>query len=239
MRLKAKQILDMDMYSIRREAESGSAKQIFRALKNSLDTRLRTFAKHGALSDVPKRILNVGGVRGKSDREIMQGIRDMADFMKNEEIGTYAKYKETVQERMEHMEDVIGDDFQFESEEEYDSMRRFMGEMQERFASGEMWKKWSGDSASLYGELKDNGIDAHEGVPLFSEARRLGLDPRQFLRNYEYWMNNVDALRSAKPIRSKEGRKLYPSDYARKLGLDKVTGGRRSSSGRNRRSKKR
>ena len=72
MRLKAKQILDMDMYSIRREAESGSAKQIFRALKNSLDSRIRTFAKHGSIDAVPDRILNVGGVKGKSDKEIMQ-----------------------------------------------------------------------------------------------------------------------------------------------------------------------
>ena len=220
MKLKAKQILDMDMYSIRREAESGSAKQIFRALKNSLDSRIRTFAKHGFIDAVPDRILNVGGVKGKSDKEIMQGIRDMADFMRNEERGTYSKWRDTIDERMEHMEDVIGDDFQFDSDEEYEEMGRFMGEMQERFGGGEMWKKYSGDAAQLFGESK-----------------RLGLDPKQFLRNYDYWSEHVDDLKRADPIKS--GRKLYPSDYARKLGLDKVTGGRRSSSGRSRRSNKR
>ena len=220
MKLKAKEILRMDAYSIRKEAEAGSARQIFRALKNSLDSRIRTFAKHGALDNVPDRILNVGGVKGKSESEIIQNIREMADFMRNEERGTYKQWRETQDDRMEHMEDLIGDDYQFESDEDYDDMRRFLGEMQERFGGGEMWKAVSGDAAQLWGE-----------------AKRLNLDPRQFLRNYEYWANHVDDLKKAAPIKS--GKKLYPSDYARKLGLDKVAGGRRLGGGKSRRSKKR
>ena len=219
-KLKAKDILRMDAYSIRKEAESGSAKQIFRALKNSLDSRIRTFAKHGSLDAVPDRILNVGGVKGKSDAEILQGIRDMSNFMRNEERGTYKQWRETQDERMDRMEDVIGDDYEFESDEDYEDMRRFLGEMQDRFGGGEMWKEVSGDAAQLWGE-----------------AKRLNLDPRQFLRNYEYWSDHVDDLKNAAPIQS--DRKLYPSDYARKLGLAKVTGGRRSGSGKSRRSKKR
>lgn len=211
--MKAKEILGMSPYEVIKTARGSltEAKQIFRALKNSLDSRIRTFAKHGALDAVPDRILNIGGVKGKSETEIIQNIRDLNNFMRDPEKGTYADWSEEMERRKEHMEDVIGNDFEFDDDDEYEDYLQFMGEMQDRYGGGEMWKEVSKDAAKLYGE-----------------AKRLNMDPSQFFRNYDYWTRHIKDLASADPIQSRTGRKIYPSDYARKLGLPKISGGSRS-----------
>ena len=211
--MKAKEILGMSPYEVIKTARGSltEAKQIFRALKNSLDSRIRTFAKHGALDAVPDRILNIGGVKGKTETEIIQNIRDLNNFMRDPEKGTYADWSEEMERRKEHMEDVIGNDFEFDDDDEYEDYLQFMGEMQDRYGGGEMWKEVSKDAAKLYGE-----------------AKRLNMDPSQFFRNYDYWTRHIKDLSSADPIQSRTGRKIYPSDYARKLGLPKISGGSRS-----------
>lgn len=211
--MKAKEILGMSPYEVIKTARGSmtEAKQIFRALKNSLDSRIRTFAKHGALDAVPDRILNIGGVKGKTESEIIQNIRDLNNFMRDPEKGTYKDWSEEMERRKEHMEDVIGNDFEFDDDDEYEDYLQFMGEMQDRYGGGEMWKEVSKDAAKLYGE-----------------AKRLNMDPSQFFRNYDYWTSHIKDLASADPIRSRSGRKIYPSDYARKLGLPKISGGSRS-----------
>ena len=211
--MKAKEILGMSPYEVIKTARGSltEAKQIFRALKNSLDSRIRTFAKHGALDAVPDRILNIGGVRGKTETEIIQNIRDLNNFMRDPEKGTYAEWSDEMERRKAHVEDIIGNDFQFDDDEEYEDYLQFMGEMQDRYGGGEMWKGVSKEAARLYGE-----------------AKRLSIDPEQFFRNYDYWRKHVKDLASADPIQNRSGRKIYPSDYARKLGLPKISGGSRS-----------
>lgn len=211
--MKAKEILGMSPYEVIKTARGSmtEAKQIFRALKNSLDSRIRTFAKHGALDAVPDRILNIGGVKGKTETEIIQNIRDLNNFMRDPEKGTYADWSDEMERRKKHMEDIIGNGFEFDDDDEYEDYLRFMGEMQDRYGGGEMWKEVSKEAAKLYGE-----------------AKRLNMDPSQFFRNYDYWRKHVKDLASADHIQSRTGRKIFPSDYARKLGLPKISGGSRS-----------
>ena len=94
-------------------------------------------------------------------------------------------------------------DFEFESLEEYQDYKRFLGAMAERV--GENWKYVSG-----------------EGMELYAEAKRLNLNPSQFLRNANYWIEHVEELTEAKPLSRKT---IRPSDYARQLKLPKIRGG--------------
>ncbi len=217
-RNKAKDLLTKSTYEVVKAARAGESRDIFRALKNSLDSRIRTYTKAGAKDKLPKAIKNITGVRGKSEEAIIKDIRSMMTFMSDTERGTYKQYRKTIDERKSAMEDYINrmreremdvdEEFSFEDDEDYSAFGNFMGDMQSRYGSGEMWKEVSGESAAL-----------------FAEGKRLGLDPNQFLRNYDYWVDHLKDLESADPIQT--GRKLYPSDYARKLNLPKISGGPR------------
>ena len=86
------------------------------------------------------------------------------------------------------------------SGEEYDSIGKFLGAMQER--AGQMWKKFS-----------------DQGVKLWEESQRLNLDPGQFLRNYDYWLEHAEALEEARPLNFEHTK---PSSYIRQLNLERV-----------------
>ena len=62
--------------------------------------------------------------------------------------------------------------------------------------------------------------DSDSAMALVDEADRLNLNPNQFLRNYDYWLNHVEELESAEPIDRANG--VKPSDYAKQLGLPKI-----------------
>lgn len=206
-KFKAKQLLQMDPYSIKKAAQGAgaddlaAAKDIFRALKNSLDSRIRTYAKHGAADQLPAHIRDIGGVKGKSKSELIKSIREMSSFMRNPERGTYHQWQKEKERRRKALSDRVGYDFKDEDEEK--EFGDFMNDMRERYGSGEMWKDVS-----------------NAATDLFAEGKRLNLDPKQFLRNFDYWIEHVDDLKNASPIKS--GGKIYPSDYARKMNLPKI-----------------
>ena len=110
--------------------------------------------------------------------------------------------------------------------EEAREFGRFLGDMQDRY--GDNWKHVSDD----YLELLDTPgfgeavlTDRHEVVvnlSLQASAEELGLKTDQFMRNYDYWAAHEKKLREAKPINTKKGRKLTPSDYIKKLRLPSI-----------------
>lgn len=207
---KAKDLLKMDPYTLKRAAQTGGsdmsqAKQIFRALKNTLDSRIRTYAKHGASSKVPDNIMNIGGVKGKTKSQLIKDIRQMSSFMRNPEKGTYAKYEKAREKRRASISRGTG--VQIRTPEEEDKLDEFLKKARERYADDSIWKNGGYQVA----------------FDMFDAARNLSLNPDQFLRNFEYWEEHLSDLENAEPIKS--GRKLYPSDYARKLNLPKISSG--------------
>lgn len=90
--------------------------------------------------------------------------------------------------------------------EEFDNIGEFLGQMQDRLK--EVWKTVS-----------------DRAIKLFEEAQRLNLDPGQFLRNYDYWMEHVDALEGARPLNYAY---VKPSSYIEQLRLPSISEWRNS-----------
>ena len=89
---------------------------------------------------------------------------------------------------------------QFETQEEFNEYGCFMGEMQER--AGQQWAVGSDDAGDI-----------------FKEAKRLGVDPRQFMKNFEYWRSHIKDLQKAERLNRKD---LTPAAYRKSLGLEKI-----------------
>ena len=191
-----KNILNLSRYALSRMGESALS-GIHKTIKNAFKQREKTFVKNNAEKAIPKSLqeMKKGNL---TKRDLINQIGEMSNFMSGE-TGTYARYHKKQLEKMEKLGERLG--IEFESEEEYDEYGRFMGAMQERL--GEVWK----DKAS------------GEGEKLFVEAKRLNLNPMQFVRNYEYWMEHLDDLEEARPLHAKN---LKPSSYIRQLGLERI-----------------
>ena len=90
---------------------------------------------------------------------------------------------------------------QFESEADFRDYGQFMGEMQER--AGQQWAIGSDDAGDIW-----------------REAKRLGVDPRQFMKNFEYWRSHIKDLQQAERLNRKE---LTPAAYRKSMGLEKIS----------------
>ena len=57
---------------------------------------------------------------------------------------------------------------------------------------------------------------------------RLNVNPRQFVKNFEFWMQNLEELKEIDPINQRKGsRALKASDYAQKIERQRQRRGRR------------
>ena len=86
-------------------------------------------------------------------------------------------------------------------EEEFNNIGEFLGQMQDRLK--EVWKTVS-----------------DRAVKLFEEAQRLNLDPGQFLRNYDYWIEHAEELEGARPLNYEY---VKPSSYIEQLRLPSIS----------------
>lgn len=196
--MKLKDIINMPLIRLK-ELTRGELSKAYRQVVKSVESRVRGFERKG-LEDVLPKV-----VRDIPNAPTPRNISELSNFLlsNKSDVNKYIKHQEELMEAMEERMSTDDHDFEFESLEDYTNFRRFLGAMAERV--GENWKYVSG-----------------EGVALYAEAKRLNLNPSQFLRNANYWIENADKLEEAKPLSRKT---IRPSDYARQLKLPKIRGG--------------
>ena len=192
----------MSRYSLTKLSKK-KLQSTYSKLKKVVSSRVGTFEKHGAINEVPKAVRKLESVEDLDSAELISKVGEISNFL----LGKKSKYSDFMRlerEEREGIEEDLG--IKFKNYSEFQDYKRFLNDMYQRDKKG--WKASS--------EQYEDAID------LFSNSRRLNLKASQFLRNRDYWLEHVDDLKNAKPI--KRSSKLYPSDYARQLRLPKVRG---------------
>ena len=165
-------------------------RQAYQQVKHAMKERAKTFAKHGQEGRV------LPSSRGLSESEMRTKLKSASAYMRGRR-STYRGWKQSENEQLQRMREAMPD-MGFETPDDLRRFGEFMNEMDDRF-----------------GNIKYDSMDAKK---LYKEAQRLNVDPKKFMRNYEYWMDHISNLEKMSPIRQREGsRALKPSDYARKI----------------------
>ena len=173
--------------------------EIYRGLRNAAKRRMRTFEKHKETIGIPKRVRELKAPSKLNKKELIKSIGTAGNWYLSER-GTYTGYKRERRKLKAKFEKRLGSTL---SDKEFDDVGRFIGDMRDR--AGDMFKDASKKAIVLYGAAKDKGMD-----------------PDQFLRNWDYWTKDehLKAFQDTDIIK-KEG-KVYPSDYIRALGLPTI-----------------
>ena len=172
-------------------AMSGSQlRKAYQQVKHAMKERAKTFARHGQEG----RILPSS--RGMSETELRTKLKSASAYLRGRR-SSYQGWKQSESEQLQRMQEAMPD-MGFETPDDLRKFGEFMNDMDDRF-----------------GNIKYDSMDAKK---LYKEAQRLNVDPKKFMRNFDYWMDHVDDLAKQQPIRQREGsRALKPSDYARKI----------------------
>lgn len=182
-----------------KELSKGELSKAYSQVVKSVESRVRGFERKG-LEDVLPKV-----ARDIPNAPTPRNISELSNFLLSNKssVNKYIQHEKATMKTIEERLSSENYDFEFENLEEYQDYKCFLGAMAERV--GENWKYVSG-----------------EGVALYAEAKRLNLNPSQFLRNANYWIENADKLEEATPLNRKT---IRPSDYARQLKLPKIRGG--------------
>ena len=175
-------------------------------IRKALKSRRQTFQKHGALKGIPEQYR--GDLPLSEDFETrndaLSWVNEALQYMRTPE-STYKGYHAAVSERMSAYNETLRQEgrAEFDTEEDFDRFGRFMGSTAERFA--------------------EFSLVSDQVVEMYDQAQRLGLDPKQFIRNFDYWAEHLDKLEEAEPIDwRRSGKPVYASDYARQLHLPRM-----------------
>lgn len=174
----------------------------YKTLKKEVTKRVSTFKKHDRLNYIPKGMIDLPNMKDLDNASMVNKINEMGNFLLNKN-STYSKFMKREREIMENMEEDLNR--KFKSYGEYEEFKRFVADMMKR---------------NKKGTIKDDSAAYQNTLELWLQSKRLNLKADKFLKNYNYWLNNVDKLTNAKPI--KTNRELKPSDYARQLRLPKI-----------------
>lgn len=197
-KLSAKQAANMSQYELSKLTKA-ELTEIYRGLRNAVQRRVKTFEKHGEVSAVPKRVRELKAPSKMNKKDLMKSIGAAGNFYTSER-GSYTGYRKQRKKLKQKIEKRVGMPL---TEQAFDELGNFFGEMRDR--AKDMFDNISGRVEKLYAAAKDKGMD-----------------PKQFLRNWEYWTdeNNLEKLAEADTIT--RGRKVYPSDYIKALGLPSI-----------------
>lgn len=196
--MKLRDIINMPLVRLK-ELTRGELSKAYRQVVKSVESKVKGFESKGLADVLPKVAKDI------PNAPTPRNISELSNFLLSNKsnVNKYIQHEKAMMKTIEERLSSEDYDFEFESLEEYQDYKRFLGAMAERV--GENWKYVSG-----------------EGMELYAEAKRLNLNPNQFLRNANYWIEHVEELTEAKPLSRKT---IRPSDYARQLKLPKIRGG--------------
>lgn len=182
-------------------------REAYQNVKKVINSRVKTFEAHDAGSAIPASLR--GGLessRRRSEESLLQDIREALRWSRGSG-SSYRTYVRVQESRRKKMQEALPD-IDLSSTAKLKEFGNFMNEASDRY--GEMAKIVSSQARALY-----------------AEAQRLNINTNALLKNMDYWLDHIDDLEKSDPIRTRSERQLQPSEYARKLGLEKIGGGRR------------
>ena len=204
--MKFSELIDYSSGQIRNLSGS-SLREAYQLVKKSVNSRVKTFKSHGEETAIPAGLRSgLAVARGRSDEELLQDIREALSWARGK-TSTWKGYTGIMEDRRKRMQEALPD-IDLSDRDKLKKFGEFMNDIRARY--GEMSKIASSQARKLY-----------------SEAERLNIDPEAFKRNLDYWLGHAEELERSDPIRTRSDRKIQPSEYARKLGLEKINGGKR------------
>lgn len=207
MSMKLNDLMAMSAHELN-QLSNTDLREAYQNVRKIINSRINTFSKHGIEDVVPEELREgLGSSKGRENIDLVEDIKESMRWMRGNPRSTYGGYVKAKDHFRETMQEAMPD-LDLSDEEKFDRFGRFMGDMQDRY--GEFWHGVSNQVRDLY-----------------REAIRLNMNPEALMRNFDYWADHIADLESADPIRTKHERTLKPSEYARKLGLEKISGGRR------------
>lgn len=206
MAVKLGKLLNMTAREISGLSRS-ELRETYQNVRKIVKSRANTFAKHGIDDALPAGLAGLGSSRNMSDAQIAQALRSSTAWMRGSR-STYKGYAAAEEDRRKKIQEQLPD-LDLSTSGKLADFGKFMNEMKDRYKS------------------MGRAYDSSAMADLYREAKRLNVDPYTFGRNYDYWRDHISELERTDPINTRSDRKLYPSDYARKLGLEKIKGGRR------------
>lgn len=186
---------------------SSELRESYQTVRKIVGSRVRTFAKHGEEDAIPAHLRSgLSSAKGRTDEEILQSMKEALAWTRGKR-STFRSFMESEEDRRRKLQEAMPD-LDLSDRKKMKDFTNFMNDVASRYK--EMNKSISGIVKALY-----------------SEAERLNINKKALLKNLEYWIEHVEDLEKSDPIRTRKSRELQPSEYARKLGLEKITGGRR------------
>lgn len=183
----------------------GSLKEAYGYQRRVLKSRFQTFRKHGLKNAIPKRyregvptiadVAKKGMTEEEQIRALARAVGGASGYMAGS-TSTARGYMEADLALKSKLEDRLGITM---TPKQYADYKNFLDTMSARMK--ETWKHVSAEAEEMY-----------------IQSRRLGISLDQFQKNFDYWAENIQALRKAEP---KKGRKT-PAAYIRELNLPKI-----------------
>lgn len=175
-------------------------------IRKALRSRRKTFQSHGVEHGIPEQYRSdlPSNDDFENRNDVLQWVNDALQYMREPE-STYRGYQKAVSDRMAAYNETLAKQGNktFDSLEDFNRFGQFMGEAAERFY----------DFSMASSQVKE----------MYEQAERLGVDPNQFLKNYDYWEQHLEKLQEAEPISwNRTGKPVYASDYARQLHLPRM-----------------
>lgn len=207
--MKIKELLNAHP-TILRKLRKPELESVYKNVSRALKRRYKTFEKHGAADAFREDLAGGMDQMPGTKNELVSEISEALAYMRKPE-ATYSGYRQKELDRYNAYRETV------EKQIEEGSTRRQFEDLEDFREFGNFMK---------YAEMKTSGDWSHasdQAVELYEQAKRLGIDSFQLNKNFEYWREHLDKLSEAEPISwSDKGRKVYASDYARKLGLPSI-----------------
>lgn len=179
-----------------RKMLEGEYKKLYKKAK-----RIRkTFQRHGLENRLPAWIFDIKGAYKYNKQGLVTQIGNISNLLKSD-MRSLKAYQERRKESKRNIEDLIDEELSWR---EYESMETFLEEM--------------------YIRDKDNWKHHYDAVmDLWTQARRLNLDPTQFYENYEYWLDEgVEELAKIEDAINRKDASLEAYDSLNLEGVDKL-----------------
>lgn len=208
-----KSIINMTRYSLNRQKKS-DLRSFYSTLKKRIKKISDVYKRHGDLDVLPSSVVDLPAINKLDADELVSKIGVLSNFLLNSPYRTYKGFIEKRKEDMERLSDTLGYDV---DDEDFELFQRFMSDM--------------------YIREKDNWSRVYDdAMDLFVQSRRLNVDPKRFVRNYDYWLKHVDIIAD---IDEEEVNSFNDiKKYLEKEGVPSVASWNKKKEGRGRKKKK-
>lgn len=202
MAFKLNQILNMTKRELQ-QLSRGDLGEAYHTIRKITNSRINTFNKHGIRDVVPEGIRQgLGSAKGQTNAELIESMREARGWLRGSR-SKYSGYMKAKEHFRKEMQEAVPQ-LDLSTPELLDDYGEFMGEMADRY--GEMWHGISTQVQDIYGELME-----------------MNKDPYEFMRNYDYWADQITDINESRKATGKRGRlSTKPSTYFNKLKKGKI-----------------